>query len=85
MTKTTDKIVMFSLFFFIGIKRKENTTMSIVKKWEIEKGKGHTVVIGVHVVQKEGKGSENKAIGHKVVTGIVLTKKETKSRSVSGQ
>ena len=85
MTKIIDKIVMFSLFFFIGIKRKENTTMPIVKKWEIEKGNDHTVVIGVHVVQKEGKGSENKAIGHKVVTGIVLTKKETKSRSVSGQ
>jgi hypothetical protein len=31
MTKTTEKTVMFSLFF-IGIKRKENTTMTIVKR-----------------------------------------------------
>ena len=36
--------------------------MTIVKKWEIEKGKGYTVFIGAHVVQKGEKCSVNKYI-----------------------
>ena len=60
MTKAPDKTVIFSLFF-IGIKRK-GKTMTIVKKWEIEKGKGYTVFIGAHVIQKGEKCSVNKYI-----------------------
>ena len=70
MTKAPDKTVIFSLFF-IGIKRK-GKTMTIVKKWEIEKGKGYTVFIGAHVIQKGEQWSVNKYIVRYRITSYFI-------------